>query len=178
MNTQGRIRPPAETANATVAGQPRTRCNLRWSNRSGSPAGCRSTGDLSVLSAVLFVQGPVSEAGHRQGDRSWLSSLSTIDYSEPMRRIRTMIFDQMIECWRRFQKYPVLRLAGVITAALGTLLWVVFPQMPPSPMDMSGLFIVVVTVSLVVWWSLGQAWRLRKAVLFFRSFRDAPEPKS
>ncbi len=89
-----------------------------------------------------------------------------------------MIIDQMIDCLRPFQKYPVLRVAGAITAGLGTLLWALFPQAPPSPMDVSGLFIVVGMVSVAAWWSLRQAWRLRKAVFFFRPSSAGPEPKS
>jgi len=88
-----------------------------------------------------------------------------------------MLFDQMIASWRPFQRQPILRLAGAITAGLGIMLWALFPKAPPSPVDLSGLFVLVVTVSLGAWWSLGQARRLRKAVVFFRLYRSRPEPR-
>lgn len=88
-----------------------------------------------------------------------------------------MIFDEIIQCWSPFQKYPVLRVAAVITVGLDALLWAMFPEAPPSPLDLSALLILAAMVSLVVWRSLGQVWRLRQVARFFRPPRGAPEPK-
>jgi hypothetical protein len=88
-----------------------------------------------------------------------------------------MLFGQMISCWRPLHWQPRLRLAGAITAGVGIMLWALFPKAPPSPVDLSGLFVLVVTVSLGARWSLGQARRLRKAVVFFRPYRSRPEPR-
>jgi glucose uptake protein GlcU len=91
--------------------------------------------------------------------------------------VGAMIFDEATKLWRVFQKHPVLRLAGAITAGLGTMFLVTFPKAPPLPSELTALLILVATVSLGFWWSLGQAWRLRKTVRFFRTSRGAPQSK-
>jgi hypothetical protein len=88
-----------------------------------------------------------------------------------------MILDEIIQCWSPFQKHPVLRVAAVITAGLGALLWAMFPEAPPSPLDLSGLLILAAVLSLVVRRSLGQVWRLRQAARFFRPSRGSLNPK-
>lgn len=88
-----------------------------------------------------------------------------------------MIFDEAIKFWRSFPKHPVLRLAGVITAGLGTTFLVVFPEAPPLPSELTALLMLVATISTGLWWSLGQAWRLRKVVHFFRASRGAAQSK-
>jgi hypothetical protein len=88
-----------------------------------------------------------------------------------------MIFDEVIKFWLPFQRHPVLRLAGAITAGLGTVFLVVFPEAPPLPSELTALLILVAPVSLGLWWSLGQAWRLRKVARFFQAAQGGPQPK-
>jgi hypothetical protein len=78
---------------------------------------------------------------------------------------------------RPVQNSPLLRLAAAITAGLGILLRVTFPEAPPSPQDLIALFALIATVSLAVWWSLGQAWRLRQVARFFRAPEGAADPE-
>lgn len=89
-----------------------------------------------------------------------------------------MIVDDTIRSWRSLAKHPILRLGGAITVGLGTLLWIMFPEPPPSPQDTAALLILVVAALLVVWRCFGQVRRLRKVARFFCPGRGASESKS